>query len=285
MNPTMHGYHKYYFLLFQIGSFPVPLVVAGYSYTKIFTKLLAMKNKVKITQNQRNKGKRRMKPNQKAAITVFVACGAFMFCTLPSTLIGNAFWFGKEYEIDRKLLMATAWVLYFNSALNPIIYGVFNPEFRSAYKRIITRRSSMDASSRTATVMGQLSPLRRLERHHSNAGTIRQHVENTIRFRESLKSTRVRSQSCVSMCTADNKYRSVSLITQARSSNLASVSESPLRGDFTLTAPRSSVSSGPSGSSAPNDSVFTSTVFSNILGMSSVDSSTSRRGSLKNMPA
>ena len=29
MNPTMHGYHKYYFLLFQIGSFPVPLVVAG----------------------------------------------------------------------------------------------------------------------------------------------------------------------------------------------------------------------------------------------------------------
>ena len=26
--------------------------------------------------------------------------------------------------------MATAWMLYFNSALNPIIYGVFNPEFR-----------------------------------------------------------------------------------------------------------------------------------------------------------
>ena len=44
--------------------------------------------------------------------------------------IGNAFWFGKEYEIDRKILMATAWILYFNSALNPIIYGVFNPEFR-----------------------------------------------------------------------------------------------------------------------------------------------------------
>ena len=41
-----------------------------------------------------------------------------------------------------------------------------------------------------------------------------QHVENTIRFRESLKSTRLRSQSCVSMCTTDNKYRSVSLITR-----------------------------------------------------------------------
>ena len=37
-----------------------------------------------------SKRKRRFKPNHRAAITVFVACGAFMFCTLPSTLIGNS---------------------------------------------------------------------------------------------------------------------------------------------------------------------------------------------------
>lgn len=46
-------------------------------------------SRVNVILNQSNKRKRRMKPNHKAAITVFVACGAFMFCTLPSTLIGN----------------------------------------------------------------------------------------------------------------------------------------------------------------------------------------------------
>ena len=60
----------------------------------------------------------------------FINHSAEPFVIVSFWNLGNAFWFGKEYEIDRKLLMATAWVLYFNSALNPIIYGVFNPEFR-----------------------------------------------------------------------------------------------------------------------------------------------------------
>ena len=44
--------------------------------------------------------------------------------------------------------------------------------------------------------------------------TFCQHVENSIRFRESLKSTRIRSQSCVSMNSALNKYRRVSLLSR-----------------------------------------------------------------------
>ncbi|KAL5268535.1 hypothetical protein ACHWQZ_G002421 [Mnemiopsis leidyi] len=283
MNPTMPGHHKYYFLLFQIGSFPVPLVVVGYSYSRIFTRLLAMKNGVNASQTEKksaiSKRKRRFKPNHRAAITVFVACGAFMFCTLPSTLIGNAFWFGKEYEIDRRLLMATAWVLYFNSALNPIIYGVFNPEFRSAYKRIIIRRSSFDMSTRTgtATLMGRVTPAgRRLERHYSIAGPPSRHMENSIRFRESLKSRRVRSQSCVSMSTNENKYRRVSLLPKPSAFNLPCVREIPnSKARFGGNPARSSASGSSLPSSVPNetDSVLTSTVFSNALAMSSEDGS------------
>ena len=56
--------------------------------------------------------------------------GAFMICTLPSSLLGMAFWFGKEYDVDRRFMIVTGWVLYLNSVVNPIIYGVFNPEFR-----------------------------------------------------------------------------------------------------------------------------------------------------------
>lgn len=29
------------------------------------------------------------------------------------------------------------WLGYFNSTLNPVIYTVFNPEFRQAFKRIL----------------------------------------------------------------------------------------------------------------------------------------------------
>ena len=53
-----------------------------------------------------------------------------MICTLPSSLLGMAFWFGKEYDVDRRFMIVTGWVLYLNSVVNPIIYGVFNPEFR-----------------------------------------------------------------------------------------------------------------------------------------------------------
>ena len=54
------------------------------------------------------------------------------------------------------LFILTTWLGYVNSALNPIIYTIFNGEFRKAFKKIMvcwttTTTSATRTAARTAT--------------------------------------------------------------------------------------------------------------------------------------
>ena len=77
--------------------------------------------------------------DHKAAVTLGIIMGTFLFCWLPFFILNLVEAYCKcAPPILFKIL---TWLGYFNSCLNPIIYSIFNSEFRNAFKRILFPKS------------------------------------------------------------------------------------------------------------------------------------------------
>ncbi|XP_008207132.1 dopamine receptor 1 isoform X2 [Nasonia vitripennis] len=76
--------------------------------------------------------------DHKAAITVGVIMGVFLICWVPFFCVNIVAAFCKTCIPDLAFQILT-WLGYSNSAFNPIIYSIFNTEFREAFKRILTK--------------------------------------------------------------------------------------------------------------------------------------------------
>lgn len=67
--------------------------------------------------------------------------GVFLFCWLPffSCNIMDAMCakFDKDCSPGVTAFIFTTWLGYINSFVNPVIYTIFNPEFRKAFKKIM----------------------------------------------------------------------------------------------------------------------------------------------------
>nr|CAD2135760.1 unnamed protein product [Meloidogyne enterolobii] len=64
--------------------------------------------------------------------------GTFLICWLPFFIVNvlRPFW----PEIFPPLLFQTvSWLGYANSSVNPVIYGIFNRDFRRAFSRIMNK--------------------------------------------------------------------------------------------------------------------------------------------------
>lgn len=77
--------------------------------------------------------------DHKAAITVGIIMGVFLICWMPFFCVNILAAFCKTCIGDQTFKVLT-WLGYSNSAFNPIIYSIFNTEFRQAFKRILTSR-------------------------------------------------------------------------------------------------------------------------------------------------
>lgn len=94
---------------------------------------------------QRKMGKRNIKAQvkkfkmeTKAAKTLAIIVGGFIFCWLPffTMYLIRAF---CEKCIHPLVFSILFWLGYCNSAINPLIYALFSKDFRFAFKRIICR--------------------------------------------------------------------------------------------------------------------------------------------------
>jgi hypothetical protein len=85
----------------------------------------------------------------KAAKTVAIVTGCFIFCWL-----GFAILYGISFYISPNdiLWSIVFWLGYLNSALNPIIYTVFNREFRTCFKKLLTCNHVLFKSDRSASI-------------------------------------------------------------------------------------------------------------------------------------
>ena len=75
--------------------------------------------------------------DHKAAITVGVIMGVFLICWVPFFCANIVAAFCKTC-IPGIVFKILTWLGYSNSAFNPIIYSIFNTEFRQAFRRILT---------------------------------------------------------------------------------------------------------------------------------------------------
>ncbi|XP_047356560.1 D(1)-like dopamine receptor isoform X2 [Vespa velutina] len=76
--------------------------------------------------------------DHKAAITVGVIMGVFLICWVPFFCVNIVAAYCKTC-ISVQAFQVLTWLGYSNSAFNPIIYSIFNTEFREAFKRILTK--------------------------------------------------------------------------------------------------------------------------------------------------
>lgn len=89
--------------------------------------------------------------DHKAAITVGVIMGVFLICWVPFFCVNIVAAFCKTC-IGGQTFKILSWLGYSNSAFNPIIYSIFNAEFREAFKRILTSRNSWCCSNEMGNV-------------------------------------------------------------------------------------------------------------------------------------
>lgn len=82
------------------------------------------------------------KRERKAAKTLAIITGAFVICWLPFfiTALLMPLCPPELCDFNKYMVSFFLWLGYFNSTLNPIIYTIFSPEFRQAFKRLLCGR-------------------------------------------------------------------------------------------------------------------------------------------------
>ncbi|XP_051984190.1 D(4) dopamine receptor-like [Xyrauchen texanus] len=95
-----------------------------------------------IQYGQPTRRKKRVKINgreRKAMRVLPVVVGAFLFCWTPFFVVHTTRAMCESCDISPHLMSTVTWLGYVNSALNPIIYTVFNTEFRKFFKGFLHR--------------------------------------------------------------------------------------------------------------------------------------------------
>lgn len=74
--------------------------------------------------------------DHKAAVTLGIIMGVFLLCWVPFFIVNPIAAFCSTC-IPKLVFQILTWCGYVNSCLNPIIYSIFNTEFRYAFRRIL----------------------------------------------------------------------------------------------------------------------------------------------------
>ena len=97
-------------------------------------------NGTQTSRNERQTSRISVTRERKAARTIGIVVCVFVSCWLPFFILHVTSAFCIGCNIKRELYSVLTWLGWSNSVINPIIYTVFNKEFRTAFKRILRCR-------------------------------------------------------------------------------------------------------------------------------------------------
>ncbi|XP_029195104.2 dopamine receptor 2-like [Acropora millepora] len=135
----------YYTTAMAVALF-LPLLIVIATYACVFRVAFTQAKAVALLDP--TKGKRHILRELKATKTIAVVIGVFIVCWLPGfILIVLSFWCQDCFKplLDNKNLSLSIRIIFvfilpvINSSLNPVIYTVFNQEFRMAFSRMLCR--------------------------------------------------------------------------------------------------------------------------------------------------
>ena len=93
--------------------------------------------------SSRQREKLEQKREKKAARTLAIITGAFLLCWLPFFIVELSGPFIRDKVVIPPIVDSfRLWLGYLNSLLNPIIYTIFSPEFRNAFRKILFAKYS-----------------------------------------------------------------------------------------------------------------------------------------------
>ncbi|XP_045583375.2 probable G-protein coupled receptor No18 [Procambarus clarkii] len=96
----------------------------------VITKFIANRQRISLTQERR------------LVRTLTIIMGSFVICWLPFLILYVILPFCSPCKyLNMKVFDFIQWLSYVNSAFNPVIYTVFNKDFRAAIHNIITCRT------------------------------------------------------------------------------------------------------------------------------------------------
>ena len=132
-----------YAVMSSLISFFIPCIVMLAIYSQIF---LAVRERVKNARKGRlgnvdspdfSCHGNQNASDHKAAVTLGIIMGVFLLCWAPFFTLNVVSPLCKQCIVPPAVYSTLTWLGYFNSVLNPIIYSIFNRDFRLAFQRLL----------------------------------------------------------------------------------------------------------------------------------------------------
>ena len=134
-----------YALISSCISFYIPSIIILVIYYKIFRIAGLHVNHIE-SHNISNKQKRKKAIfENKAAFTLGITTGVFIVCWLPF-FICNVLARWSPNMVSRHFFVFSLYAGYSNSCFNPIIYSIFNTEYRRSFARILCGKKQNSGS-------------------------------------------------------------------------------------------------------------------------------------------
>ncbi|OXB73943.1 UNVERIFIED_CONTAM: hypothetical protein H355_008238 [Colinus virginianus] len=127
-----------YGLVDSLLTFYIPLVIMCITYYRIFK--IAREQAKRINHTWCCSSNSPMPPmvkEHKATVTLAVVMGAFIVCWFPYFTVFTYRGVWGDSSVKGTPMSIVLWLGYANSALNPILYGTFNRDFRVAYQHLL----------------------------------------------------------------------------------------------------------------------------------------------------